>query len=97
MTKAKAVFCLLLEGGLYLKMSSPSERDRGSVDTDARSLDEVAERLLAIRGEPYVILDEFKESAVIAENVDDKNLSQDKMVEAIVKDYQSIRDYLTGG
>lgn len=60
-------------------------------------MDEVAERLVAIGGEPYATLEEFKENAVITENVDDKNLSQDKMVKAIVKDYQSIRDFLTEG
>ena len=66
-------------------------------DTVTANMDDVAERLIAIGGEPYATLAEFQEHAILEEDVDDKNLSEDEMVEAVVADYQAIRDFLTEG
>lgn len=66
-------------------------------DTATNDMDDVAERLVAIGGDPYATLEEFKEHSILSESLDDKNLFQDDMVKAIVKDYQSIRDFLTEG
>lgn len=61
------------------------------------NLDVVAERLLAIGGEPYSTLQEFIDHSVIEENIDDKNLSQDDMVKAVVKDLETIAASLQEG
>ena len=66
-------------------------------DRTTEELDEVAERLLAIGGEPYATLEEFKQHSVLEERVEDKKLSQDEMVEALVKDYETIRTFLGEG
>lgn len=66
-------------------------------DKQTNDMDEIAERLIAIGGEPYATLEEFKEHSILEENIDDKQLSQDEMVEAVVKDYKTIRDFLTEG
>lgn len=73
------------------------EQFEGLYDTVTEDMDNVAERLVAIGGEPYATLEEFKKHSILSENVNDKNLSQDKMVEAVVKDYRTIRDFLTEG
>ncbi|MGO4936327.1 Dps family protein [Fundicoccus sp. Sow4_H7] len=59
-------------------------------DETTENMDVVAERLLAIGGQPYATLKEFLEHSVIDERVEDKNLSQDEMVEAVVKDLETI-------
>lgn len=59
-------------------------------DDVTADLDEVAERLLAIGGEPYSTLQEFIEHSILTENPDDKNLKQDEMVEAVVADLEAI-------
>lgn len=59
-------------------------------DETTENMDVVAERLLAIGGQPYATLKEFLEHSVIEERVEDKNLSQDEMVEAVVKDLETI-------
>lgn len=61
------------------------------------NLDMVAERLLAIGGEPYSTMQEFIDHSIIEERVDDKNLSQDDMVKAVVKDLETIADSLHKG
>lgn len=66
-------------------------------DETTENLDEVAERLLAIGGEPYSTLQEFIEHSIIEERVEDKNLSQDEMVEAVVKDLETIANSLQEG
>ena len=66
-------------------------------DKVTEDMDEVAERLLAIGGEPYATLGEFLEHSVLEERVEDKNLSQDQMVKALVKDYKALRDSLSEG
>lgn len=59
-------------------------------DDVTADLDEVAERLLAIGGEPYSTLQEFIDHSILTENADDKNLKQDEMVEAVVADLEAI-------
>lgn len=66
-------------------------------DETTENLDEVAERLLAIGGEPYATLQEFIDHSVIEEKVEDKNLSQDEMVEAVVVDLEIITNSLQEG
>jgi starvation-inducible DNA-binding protein len=66
-------------------------------DETTENLDEVAERLLAIGGEPYSTLQEFIDHSILEENPDDKNLSQDEMVEAVVKDLEAISKSLHEG
>jgi len=61
------------------------------------NLDVVAERLLAVGGEPYSTMSEFVEHSAIEEDVDDKNLSQDEMVKAVVADLNTIADSLDKG
>lgn len=66
-------------------------------DDVTADLDVVAERLLAIGGEPYSTLQEFIEHSVLEENADDKNLSQEEMVVATIKDLEIIAETLQEG
>lgn len=66
-------------------------------DKVTADMDEVAERLLAIGGEPYSTLAEFTEHSVIKENPKDKNLSENDMVKAVIKDYETMRTSLDKG
>lgn len=66
-------------------------------DEVTESLDEVAERLLSIGGQPYSTLSEFIEHSVIEEKADDKNLSQEEMVAALIEDLNKVRDFLVEG
>ncbi len=66
-------------------------------DETTDNLDLVAERLLAVGGEPYATLQEFIDHSVIEENIEDKNLSQDQMVEAVVTDLETIGQSLAKG
>lgn len=66
-------------------------------DGVTENLDLVAERLLAIGGSPYSTLQEFIEHSVIEENSEDKSLSQDDMVKAVVKDLETIGQTLAEG
>lgn len=66
-------------------------------DETTENLDEVAERLLAIGGEPYSTLQEFIEHSAIEENVEDRKLSQDEMVQAVVSDLETISSSLHEG
>lgn len=61
------------------------------------NLDEVAERLLAIGGEPYATLREFIDNSDIQESAVDKNISQDEMVEAVIEDLGTINNLLDEG
>jgi len=61
------------------------------------NLDIVAERLLAVGGEPYSTMSEFIEHSAIDENIDDKELSQDEMVEAVVDDLNTINESFAEG
>ncbi|MEY8291056.1 DNA starvation/stationary phase protection protein [Carnobacteriaceae bacterium 52-44] len=66
-------------------------------DAVTENLDLVAERLLAIGGDPYSTLQEFIDHSVIEESVEDKNLSEDEMVEAVVADLETIAKSLQEG
>lgn len=66
-------------------------------DEVTANLDEVAERLLAIGGEPYSTLQEFIDHSIIKEKAEDKNLSQDEMVKAVVADLETIAESLQKG
>ncbi|MCR8969080.1 Dps family protein [Facklamia sp. 7083-14-GEN3] len=59
-------------------------------DQVTADMDEVAERLLAIGGQPYATVAEFIEHSAIKENAADKDLDQDEMVAAIVKDIKTL-------
>lgn len=60
-------------------------------------LDEVAERLLAIGGEPYSTLSEYIEHSLIEERVTDKELTAEEMVQAVIDDFEIIRQSLQEG
>lgn len=66
-------------------------------DEVTANLDEVAERLLAIGGEPYSTLKEFIDHSEIEEKVVDKNLSADDMVKAVIADFETMRNSLEEG
>lgn len=66
-------------------------------DETTANLDEVAERLLAIGGEPYSTLSEYIEHSAIEEEVADKKLSADDMVQAVIDDFETIRQSLQEG
>lgn len=66
-------------------------------DDITADMDEVAERMLMIGGEPYSTLTEFVEHSVIEEKVADKDLSQEDMVAAVVADFRSIIDLYDEG
>lgn len=66
-------------------------------DEVTANLDEVAERLLAIGGEPYSTLQEFLDHSIIDEKVTDKDLSADDMVKAVIADFETIRKSLQEG
>ena len=66
-------------------------------DEVTESLDEVAERLLTIGGKPYSTLQEFIEHSVIEERAEDKDLSQEEMVEAVITDLETIRELIVEG
>lgn len=66
-------------------------------DETTENLDEVAERLLAIGGEPYSTLKEFVEHSIIEEDVEDRKLSQDEMVQAVVKDLETLSEFYHEG
>lgn len=66
-------------------------------DEVTESLDEVAERLLTIGGKPYSTLQEFIEHSVIEERAEDKDLSQEEMVEAVIIDLETIRELIVEG
>ncbi|API88706.1 DNA starvation/stationary phase protection protein [Marinilactibacillus sp. 15R] len=60
-------------------------------------MDDVAERLLAIGGEPYATLEEFLSHSLIKESKDSKNLSQKDTVQSVIDDYEVLRDELAKG
>ena len=66
-------------------------------DEVTESLDEVAERLLTIGGKPYSTLQEFIEHSVIEERAEDKDLSQEEMVDAVITDLETIRELIVEG
>lgn len=66
-------------------------------DEVTASLDEVAERLLTIGGTPYSTLAEFIEHSVIEERTEDKHLSQEEMVQAVIDDLEAIRTLIVEG
>lgn len=54
----------------------------------AKTMDELAERVLAIRGKPIATMKEMLELATVKEGVGDE--SADQMVQSIVKDFQTM-------
>ncbi|MHA6252504.1 Dps family protein [Oceanobacillus sp. CAU 1775] len=61
------------------------------------NFDALAERLIALGEKPYSTLGEYLEHASIEENVYDKKISAEKMVENLVEDYRTIRDITNRG
>lgn len=66
-------------------------------DQMTEDLDEVAERLLAIGGEPYSTLEEYMQHSVIKESSDYKTMSEKEMVQEAVKDYRRLGEELEKG
>lgn len=66
-------------------------------DDVTANMDLVAERLLALGGQPYATLNEFLEHSVLEERVEDRDLSQDKMVQAVITDLRSMGNLLDEG
>ncbi|SFK04085.1 starvation-inducible DNA-binding protein [Marinilactibacillus piezotolerans] len=60
-------------------------------------MDDMAERLLAIGGEPYSTLKEFIDHSLIKESIDDKNLSEKEMIQSVITDFEILRDELSSG
>lgn len=60
-------------------------------------MDDMAERLLAIGGEPYSTLKEFIDHSLIKESIDDKNLSEKEMIQSVITDFEILRDELLSG
>lgn len=59
------------------------------------TVDELAERLLAIKGHPVATMDEYLQHSIIKEG--DKTLSPDEMVSDLVRDYETIARELKSG
>lgn len=66
-------------------------------DDVTANMDLVAERLLALGGQPYATLGEFLEHSVLEEKIEDRDLSQDKMVQAVITDLRSMGKLLDEG
>ncbi|MFL2095435.1 DNA starvation/stationary phase protection protein [Marinilactibacillus psychrotolerans] len=60
-------------------------------------MDDMAERLLSIGGEPYSTLKEFIDHSLIKESIDDKNLSEKEMIHSVIADFEILRDELSSG
>lgn len=66
-------------------------------DDVTANMDLVAERLLALGGQPYATLGELLEHSVLEEKIEDRDLSQDKMVQAVITDLRSMGKLLDEG
>lgn len=60
-------------------------------------MDETAERLLAIGGEPYSTMTEFLEHSLVQETPSYKGVSQEELVERLVDDYRILQTSLGKG
>ncbi|MCL1632818.1 DNA starvation/stationary phase protection protein [Sporolactobacillus sp. CPB3-1] len=60
-------------------------------------LDDIAERLLQIGGEPYATLQEFLEHASLKEKPYTNPLTENEMVQAVIDDLVILRDELNEG
>ncbi|WP_080145626.1 Dps family protein [Marinilactibacillus piezotolerans] len=60
-------------------------------------MDDIAERLLALGGEPYSTLEEFIEHSLIKESADNKTLSEREMIQSVIDDYETLRSELENG
>lgn len=60
-------------------------------------MDDVAERLLALGGEPYSTLSEFAEYSLIEESPSYKKRNQQELVEKLVEDYHILQGTLAKG
>ena len=60
-------------------------------------MDLVAERLLAIGGEPYATLKEFMDHSVIEESVEYKEKSEEEMIKETILDYLKLGEELDRG
>ena len=60
-------------------------------------MDLVAERLLAIGGEPYATLKEFMDNSVIEESVEYKEKSEEEMIKETILDYLKLGEELDRG
>lgn len=76
-----------IKGSDFLVLHEKFEELYDDVTAD---MDEVAEQMLIIGGEPFSTLAEFIEHSVIKENVADKDLSQEDMVAAVVADLRAL-------
>ncbi|WP_059102876.1 Dps family protein [Shouchella shacheensis] len=61
----------------------------------ATTMDEIAERLLSIKGQPVATMDEYLQLSSIKEG--DKTLSADEMVKDLVQDFDKLSDELKTG
>ncbi len=66
-------------------------------DVLTEHMDENAERLLQLGGEPFSTLQEFIDHSLIKESTEDKYLSQTEMLKATVGNFETIRDELSRG
>ncbi|MDZ7834778.1 MAG: DNA starvation/stationary phase protection protein [Alkalibacterium sp.] len=60
-------------------------------------MDDTAERLLQIGGEPYSTLKQFMEHSAIQESPDNKYTPEEPVVKMIIKDFEILRDELAKG
>ncbi|GEK90314.1 DNA starvation/stationary phase protection protein [Alkalibacterium putridalgicola] len=60
-------------------------------------MDDTAERLLQLGGEPYSTLQEFIDHSAIEESLDNKYIPEEPFVKAVIKDFEKLRDELAKG
>jgi len=66
-------------------------------DEITEHMDDTAERLLQLGGEPYSTLKEFIDHSAIEESLDNKYTPEEPFVKAIIKDFETLRDELGKG
>ena len=82
-------FHWFVKGPLFFTLHAKFEE---LYDESALVVDQVAERLLAIQGEPIATMKEYLETASIQESINETKASD--MVDTLVKDYTQINESL---
>ena len=82
-------FHWFVKGPLFFTLHAKFEE---LYDESALVVDQVAERLLAIQGEPIATMKEYLETATIQESINETKASD--MVATLVKDYTQINESL---
>ena len=83
-----------VQGASFYTLHEKFEELFGSVDSNN---DVIAERLIAIGGQPFSTLSEYLEHASIEEKPYTKKVSAEDLVASVVHDYRILRDELVEG